>query len=117
MVVTVGIMLAPQLQQGAIILLLSPDHFGTQVPLLLVWLLIDRAGRRWYVPVLAGLILAVVEVGDRIAVTIAVVPLVVVCVMRAYRSVIQHSEPLTVTVVRAVAGRRGHPVGAQSQRP
>jgi hypothetical protein len=92
--VTVGIMLAPQLQQGAIIVLLSPDHFGTQVPLLLVWLLIDRAGRRWYVPVLAGLILAVVEVGDRIAVTIAVVPLVVVCVLRAYRSVVQHSEPL-----------------------
>jgi hypothetical protein len=92
--VTVGIMLAPQLQQGAIILLLSPDHFGTQVPLLLLWLLVDRAGRRWYVPVLAGLILAVVEVGDRIAITIAVVPLVVVCGVRAYRSVIQHSEPL-----------------------
>ena len=92
--VTAGIMLAPQLQQGAIILLLSPDHFGTQVPLLLVWLLIDRAQRRWYVPVLAGLILAVVQVGDRIAVTIAVVPLVLVCGVRAYRSVIQRSEPL-----------------------
>ncbi|HEY4463042.1 MAG TPA: hypothetical protein VGN41_10310 [Streptosporangiaceae bacterium] len=89
-----GIMLAPQLQQGAIIVLLSPDHFGTQVPLLLVWLLIDRAQRRWYVPVLAGLILAIVQVGDRIAVTIAVVPLVVVCGLRAYRSVVQRSEPL-----------------------
>src|SRR5260370_22094852 len=45
-------------------------------------------------PVLAGLILAVVQVGDRIAVMIALVPLVVVCGVRAYRSVIQRFEPL-----------------------
>jgi hypothetical protein len=89
-----GIMLAPQLEQGTHILLLSPDHFGTQVPLLLVWLLIDRAGRRWYVPVLAGLILAVVDVGDRIVITIAVLPIVAVCGLRAYDAVIRHSEPL-----------------------
>ncbi len=38
-----GIMLAPQLGYGAFVLLLSPDHVGTQVPLLLGWLLLDRA--------------------------------------------------------------------------
>jgi hypothetical protein len=38
-----GIMLAPQLGYGSFVLLLSPDHVGTQVPLLLGWLLLDRA--------------------------------------------------------------------------
>jgi hypothetical protein len=89
-----GIMLAPQIGEGVNILLLSPDHFGTQVPLLLVWLLIDRARPRWYVPVAAGLILAVVQVGDRITAAVAVAPLVIVCGVRVYRAVIQRSGPL-----------------------
>jgi hypothetical protein len=37
-----AIMLAPQLGNPSGILLLSPDHVGTGVPLLIVWLLIDR---------------------------------------------------------------------------
>ena len=40
-VLAAGIMLAPQLGYGAFVLLLSPDHVGTQVPLLLGWLLLD----------------------------------------------------------------------------
>ena len=36
-----GLMLAPQLSATSI-LLLSPDHIGTAVPLLVIWLLIDR---------------------------------------------------------------------------
>jgi hypothetical protein len=89
-----GIMLAPQLGRGVNILLLSPDHFGTQVPLLLVWLLIDRIGQRWYVPVLTGLVLAAVQVGDRIVITVAVAPIVAVCGLRVYGAVIRRSEPL-----------------------
>ena len=42
-VLAAGIMLAPQLGYGAFVLLLSPDHVGTQVPLLLGWLLLDLA--------------------------------------------------------------------------
>ena len=38
-----GIILAPQLSVTQI-LLLAPDHTGTAVPLLLTWLVIDRAG-------------------------------------------------------------------------
>ena len=38
-----GLMLAPQLSATSIVLL-SPDHMGTAVPLLVTWLLIDRAG-------------------------------------------------------------------------
>jgi len=94
MLVAGGIMLAPQIGEGANILLLSPDHFGTEVPLLLVWLLIDRARPRWYVPVAAGLVLAVVQVGDRIAVAVAIAPLVIVCGGRAYAAVVQRREPL-----------------------
>jgi hypothetical protein len=89
-----GIMLAPQLGNGAFILLLAPDHVGTQVPLLVTWLLIDRAGRRWWVPVAAGLLLAVVQVADRMTVTVGVAPVLVVCGVRAYRGLVQRREPL-----------------------
>lgn len=82
-VVSIGIMLAPQLGYGAFVLLLSPDHVGTEVPLLLGWLVLDLAPRRWWVPVLLGLLLAWTQVGDRVALLTAVVPLVVVCLVRA----------------------------------
>ena len=82
-VVAAGIMLAPQLGYGAFVLLLSPDHTGTEVPLLLGWLVLDLAPRRWWVPVFLGLLLAWTQVGDRVTLLTAVVPLVVVCLARA----------------------------------
>ena len=94
MLIAGGIMLAPQLGNGAFILLLAPDHVGTQVPLLVIWLLIDRAGRQWWVPVVTGVLLAVVQVADRMAVTVGVAPLLVVCGVRAYRGLVQRREPL-----------------------
>ena len=45
-----GILLAPQLGHGAHLLLLQPDHLGTQVPLLVIFIVLDRAPRRWYTP-------------------------------------------------------------------
>src|SRR3984957_15124901 len=39
--IAVGIMLAPQLDSGTNVLLSSPDHIGTSVPLLLAWLIVD----------------------------------------------------------------------------
>ncbi len=50
-----GVMVAPQLSATQIVLL-SPDHTGTAVPVLVIWLVIDRItpGRwkaaRWFVP-------------------------------------------------------------------
>ena len=41
--IAAGIMIAPQIGPGVFILLLQPDHVGTQVPLLATWLLLDRA--------------------------------------------------------------------------
>jgi len=94
-----GIMLAPQLGYGAFVLLLSPDHVGTQVPLLLGWLLLDHAqsphggptprtpgGRRWRVPAALCLLLAWVQFADRVALVTAVLPLVLVCAVTAARS-------------------------------
>src|SRR6266702_4923947 len=58
MLLTAGLMFAPQLGVGVFVLLLSLGHIGTAVPLLLSWLVIDSAGPgRWYVPVVAGLLL------------------------------------------------------------
>jgi hypothetical protein len=113
-----GIMLAPQPGYGAFVLLLSPDHVGTQVPLLLGWLLLDRAqsppagtspwlpagemtahtprrpspwgtaaralrGRRRVAPAALCLLLAWVQVADRVALVTAVLPLVIVTAVRA----------------------------------
>src|SRR5450756_1625334 len=85
-VIAAGILLAPQLGYGAFVLLLSPDHVGTQVPLLAGWLLLDLAPRRWWVPTVLCAVLAWVQVADRVAVLTAVLPLVVVCAVGAFRS-------------------------------
>ena len=46
--VVAAIMLAPALGTASGVLLLSPDHVGTQVPLLLIRLVLDRPKPRWY---------------------------------------------------------------------
>ena len=89
-----GIMIAPQLSPGTFILLLSPDHTGTQVPLLVTWLVLDRAPRRWPVPPIIAVMLAWVQIGDRIALIVAVVPLALVCCLRICRGLARR-EPLT----------------------
>jgi len=55
--ITVGIMFAPGPPVSSGTLLNLPDHIGTQVPLLLIWLAMDRLADRWYLPWLAGLLL------------------------------------------------------------
>ena len=42
-----GLMLAPQLGNPVFVLLLVPDHVGTGVPMLLIFLVLDRAPRYW----------------------------------------------------------------------
>src|ERR1022692_415806 len=82
--IAAGIMLAPQLGNASYALLLSPDHLGTGVPLLLLWLVIDRAPPRWYVPVTAGLLLAWVQVADSITLIVGVIPLVIAWAARGW---------------------------------
>ncbi len=76
-----GIMLAPTWNG----LLSNPDHTGTQVPLLLVWLIVDRCRPRWWVPVLVGALLALTQMADALALFEGVLPLAAVCAGRIYR--------------------------------
>ena len=97
-----GIMLAPQLGYGAFVLLLSPDHVGTEVPLLLGWVLLDLAPRRWWVPVLLGALLACVQYADRVALLTATAPLLITTCALVARSALQDRSG----GIRAVARRR-----------
>jgi hypothetical protein len=73
--IAAGIMLAPQFGLGVFALDLSVGHIGTSVPLLLVWLLLDKMAPRWQVPVLTALLLAWVLVADPIAYVTGLAPL------------------------------------------
>jgi len=94
MLIAAGIMIAPQLGPGVFILVFQPDHIGTQAPLLLTWLVLDRAPRRGYVPVLVGAMLAWVGVADRLVLLIGVAPLAAVSAIRAYQALVQRREGL-----------------------
>jgi len=85
-----GIMLAPQLGHGVALQLSQPDHLGTQVPLLVIFLVLDRAPRRWYTPVAIGVMLTWVTIADRVAVLDAALPLALVCGIRGGRALIRH---------------------------
>jgi len=82
-----GIMLAPTLGIGGTVttLLANPDHVGTQIPLLAVWLILDRARPRWFVPVSVAALLAWAQVSDQLATFEGALPLVLVCAIRLYR--------------------------------
>jgi hypothetical protein len=102
--IAAGIMLAPQFGPATQTLVLSPDHTGTSVPILLVFLLTDRSGylagalsggARWYVPVLVCLGLAWTALADAMTIFVAVIPLALVCVTRIWQGVVRDREPLT----------------------
>src|SRR5208282_4820206 len=54
---------------------LSVGHIGTSVPLLLIWLLLDKMAPRWYVPLLTAVLLAWVLVADPIVYVVGIGPL------------------------------------------
>jgi uncharacterized membrane protein len=86
-----GILVAPQLSAGVYAVDLAVGHIGTSVPLLLAWLLLDRAGSaaapapaaaRWRVPVLLAVILAWVLVADPIVEITGIAPLALAAGLR-----------------------------------
>ena len=93
--VAAGIMLAPQLGSGVNILMSSPDHIGTAVPVMVVWLILDHARPRWYIPVIVGAIFAWVYMADRVALYTGLLPLALVCATRVYHAVVVKRRPLT----------------------
>jgi hypothetical protein len=104
MLLTAGLMFAPQLGVGVFVLLLSLGHIGTAVPLMLTWLVIDWGEKfkpRWLVPVIVGLLLTWVLVADPLVLVVGIVPLVAVCAMRVAREL-------------SLAQRRGSPGWARA---
>jgi hypothetical protein len=92
--IAVGIMLAPQLASGVNILISSPDHIGTSVPVMVVWLILDHARPRWYVPVIAGAVLGWAAIADTLVLLIGVLPLAGVCAIRVWQAVAVKRKPL-----------------------
>jgi hypothetical protein len=82
----VGIMIAPQLDAGTYTILNSPDHFGTAVPVLLAWLILDRWPPRWWSAVAVAAILAWTGLADETLLFIGALPLVVTCGFRVLRA-------------------------------
>jgi hypothetical protein len=93
MAVAAGIVVAPQLGASTYVLLLSPDHVGTCVFLLATWLLLDRTGRRWWVPVAVGALLAWGFIADPLVFFAGVAPLLLVAGLRAGQEIaVQHQK-------------------------
>jgi hypothetical protein len=96
MLVTAGILIAPlppRFSNGADVLLSSADHVGTVLPVLAAWLVLDRAGRRWWVPLVTGLLLAWALTGDTLALYTGILPLLLAGAGHAYHKVIVKREP------------------------
>ena len=95
--IAAGIMLAPSLGDASYTLLLSPDHVGTGVPLLVTWIIVDRAAGlprfRWLAPIAVCLLLAWGEVGDPLVGAIGAVPLAAVSAMRVFQGLALRREP------------------------
>ena len=111
--IAAGIMLAPQLGDGVYTQLLSPDHVGTAAPVLVAWLILDRARPRWYVPAIVAALLALALVADTLILYIAIVPLALVGAIRAYQGVVAAAAAVVLAVVRALAGRGGGGLGGR----
>ena len=89
-----GILLAPQLGHGIALLIQQPDHIGTQVPLLVIFIVLDRAPRRWYTPAAIAVMLTWVIIANRVAVFDAALPLAAVCGIRAFWALVHDRKPL-----------------------
>lgn len=110
-----GIMLAPVPGETAWALLLTPNHTGTGVPVLLLLLLLDLAPRRWYTAVAAGVLLAWALVGDPLILVIGVLPVVVVCLARACLA-LAHRRVLWYEIALACAAALAVPAADAATR-
>ena len=92
MAIAALVIAVPMPGEGYGVLLLLPNHTGTGVPVLVTWLVLDRAlsggtpraTSRW-LPLTMIALLTWGQVGDPLVVFVAVLPLVVVCLWRALR--------------------------------
>jgi hypothetical protein len=103
--VVLAIMLAPAAVESPT-LLLTPDHLGSAIPVLLAWLAVDRLsgdGRpalRWALPVLVTVVLAWGQVADGLILLTGAVPMAVACGIRAWVR-LRHRAPGTFPTLEA----------------
>src|SRR6202453_3270383 len=89
MALVLGIMLAPQPGVGIFVIIFSVGHIGTAAPVMLSWLVLDRAGRRWWVLPVIAVLLAWAEAADPLVLVIAIYPMVAVCLARLLSAAVQ----------------------------
>jgi hypothetical protein len=131
-----GIMVAPQLSATQIVLL-SPDHTGTAVPVLVTWLIIDRVtpdrwkAARWAVPLVVFVLLTLTMIADSIVLITCIAPLVLVVLIRSCPGLIRRGQrrasrwyELSLAGAAAAAGGLGsaapriiHALGGYQQAP
>jgi hypothetical protein len=87
------IILVPQPGEPTALVLSTPDHTGTAVPVLATLLLLDRAPRRWWTAGLTAVLLAWALIADQRVLVVAVAPLAIVCLVRA-GAVVVRREPI-----------------------
>jgi hypothetical protein len=83
--IAVGIMIAPPLGAPTALLMASPDHVGTHVPLLLTFLVLDRVRARWWLPIVVTVMLTLGTIGDPLVIYEGALPIAGVCLIRMYR--------------------------------
>jgi hypothetical protein len=135
--IAAGIMLSPAAGPGTSTLLLTPDHLGSAVPVLLAWLVVDRCPRCWpggtlcplatpqtpvapdpparaaYVPVAVGALLAWGVLADPLVEITGAAPLVLVCAIRSA----QRRHPRKRQPAPWQAPRRAYELAGQLPRP
>ncbi|MFB9412727.1 hypothetical protein [Dactylosporangium matsuzakiense] len=84
--VAVAVLVVPSPGVGYQTLLSSPNHTGSAVPLLIAWLLIDRARDRPWLPYAVGAVLAWGAMGDPLITFVGAAPLIAVCGARTVRA-------------------------------
>ncbi len=85
MLIAGGIMLAPSLGSATHWLLGNPDHMGTHVPLLIIYLVLDRVRPRWWVPLLVAALLTWAQIADTLVLFEGALPLALACSIRMCR--------------------------------
>ena len=88
MALVLAIMLAPQPGVGIFVLVFSVGHIGTALPVMLTWLVLDRLGKRWYVPVIVAVLLGWALMADPLVLVVAIYPMLAVCLVRVVTGLI-----------------------------
>ena len=104
--IAAGIMLDPQGGDGIAVLLSSPDHIGTSVPIMLAWLILDRARPGWR-GLAVSLVLGLAGVADSLVTYAAIAPLVLVVAVRLGHALLTDRS----TPRRGLLADRRHEIG------